>query len=124
MSDKSSFGKGARVYSLTKKGEILAWSLLTLDERIEARIARYKRLEAEEQVEILGMQIKEFAEVDDVYDIGEASVTCMKGKPSYTYSPSLTEIAKDLKEKQKVEVQTGIAEVSYGEPFLQVNFRK
>jgi hypothetical protein len=80
--------------------------------------------EAEEQMKILGMQIKAFAEVDDVFEIEGANVSCMKGKPKYTYSPQLTEIEKDLKEKQKVEVQTGIAEVSYGEPFLQVNFKK
>lgn len=80
--------------------------------------------EAEETLKVLGMQIKAFAEVDDVFEIEGANVSCMKGKPKYTYSPQLTEIEKDLKEKQKVEVQTGIAEVSYGEPFLQVKFCK
>jgi hypothetical protein len=80
--------------------------------------------EAEEKMKVLGMQIKAFAEVDDVFEIEGANVSCMKGKPKYTYSPALMETEKNLKEAQKIEVQSGIAEVSYGEPFLQVNFKK
>jgi hypothetical protein len=80
--------------------------------------------EAEEKMKVLGMQIKAFAEVDDVFDVGEATLSCMKGKPKYTYSPAITETEKNLKEAMKVEVQSSIAEVSYGEPFLQVNFKK
>jgi len=80
--------------------------------------------EAEEKMKVLGMQIKAFAEVDDVFETDSATVACMKGKPKYKYSPELTEKEKSLKEAQKIEVQSGIAEVEYGDPFLQVNFKK
>jgi len=45
MTKKRGGNNGSRVYSLTKKGDIVAWSLMTLDERIEARQTRYARLE-------------------------------------------------------------------------------
>ncbi len=79
--------------------------------------------EAEERVKVLSMQIKAFTEVDDVFDIGEATVSCVKGRASYKYSPELTEKERALKEAQKIEVQSGIAVAEHGEPYLVVKFK-
>jgi hypothetical protein len=78
--------------------------------------------EAEEKMKELAEQIKDFAEVDQVYELDNAKVLCMKGKARYQYSPETTEKEKALKAVMKEEVQMGIAEAKYGEPFLMVKF--
>lgn len=80
--------------------------------------------EAEEKMKGLSELIKSFAEVDQVYELDDAKVLCMRGKARYEYSPETTEKEKALKETMKREVQTGIAEAKYGEPFLMVKFNK
>lgn len=78
--------------------------------------------DAEEKMKNLAEQIKTFAEVDQVYELDNAKVLCMRGKARYQYSPETTEKEKALKETMKMEVQTGVAEAKYGDPFLMVKF--
>jgi hypothetical protein len=80
--------------------------------------------EAEERMKELAEEIKCFAEVDQVYELDTAKVSYVQGKPKYIYSPETTEKEKALKEIQKMEVQTGVAEITHGEPFLMVKFNK
>ncbi len=76
-------------------------------------------------MDVLKEAIKSFMEVDQVSPpINGATVSCVKGKPRYVYSPELTEREKLVKEDQKNEVQTGVAEAVYGEPYLIVSFKK
>lgn len=81
--------------------------------------------ESEERMYELKDVIKSFMKVDQVTPvINGAVVVCMQGKPKYIYSPETTEKEKALKDAQKLEVKTGVAEIVYGSPFLQVNFKK
>lgn len=91
----------------------------TLEEYVECK-AVIK--EAEEKMKGLAEEIKAFAEVDQVYELDNAKVSYMQGKPRYVYTPETTEKEKALKETQKMEVQTGLAEIVHGEPFLVVKF--
>ena len=79
--------------------------------------------ETETRMKDLQEMIKSFAEIDDVFDMETAKVSYVKGKPRYNYSPELTEREKQVKADQKEEVQTGIAEVVFGDPFLLVKFK-
>jgi hypothetical protein len=79
--------------------------------------------EAEKRVKELQFQIKQFAEVDDVFDLENATVSMVKGRASYKYSEGLTMTEQELKEAKKLEEQTGVAEVIEGEPYLIVKFK-
>lgn len=81
--------------------------------------------EAEERMDELKDVIKSFMEVDQVTPvISGATVSCVKGKAKYIYSPETTAKEKELKAIMKVDVKTGIAEIEYGEAYLKVNFEK
>lgn len=79
--------------------------------------------EAEEKIKELGGIIKGFSEVDDVYELEDAKVSLVQGKPSYVYSDDLTMREAELKESKTIEVQTGVATVKYGSPFLMVKLK-
>jgi len=81
--------------------------------------------ESEERMDELKDVIKSFMEVDQVTPvINGATVSCVKGKAKYIYSPETTAKEKELKEIMKIEVKTSVAEIEYGSPFLMVKFEK
>lgn len=79
--------------------------------------------ENEEKMKSLQDSIKDFSQVDDVFDLDYATVTYQAGKSTYKYSPELTKRAELLKADQKLEVQTDVAIVVAGSPFLVVKFK-
>lgn len=80
--------------------------------------------EAEARIKELQFSIKQFAEVDDVFDIDIATVTVVKGRATYEYSDDIKEREQALKEAKKYEEQTGAAAVIEGEPYLVCKFKK
>lgn len=80
--------------------------------------AKRKIAEYEEIIDRIKPQILEIMPEDADVNSGTAIFRLQKGKASWKYSPELTEIAKEIKDRQKIEEQSGIAEKVHGAPFI------
>lgn len=80
--------------------------------------------EAEERIKELQFALKQFIEVDDVFDTDIATLSMVKGRTSYRYSENVQAREEALKADKKLEEQTGVAEAIEGEPYIIVKFKK
>lgn len=80
--------------------------------------------EAEAELKELQPTIKEQLEEGNKYDIGNAVIELMPGKPAWKYSEATMALDSELKATKKEEEQLGVATQVRGESFVQCNFKK
>ena len=94
---------------------------------MKEKLERYAELklsikEAEEEIDLLGEELKAEIEVGQAYDIGSAKISLNQGKPKWIYSTPTQSAEEELKAKKKEEEQLGVATATFGEPFLTCTF--
>jgi hypothetical protein len=98
-----------------------------LDKNIVEEYIELKRIikESTARLEELQEELKTSIEVGKkTPEVNGGVIYHMEGKAKFIYTPALVEMEKSLKEKKKLEEQTGVAQLTKGEPYLMVKLSK
>lgn len=80
--------------------------------------------EAEERIKVLKPILEDNIEEGQELNTGTATFVVNKGRTSWKYSEELSNMEAELKDRQKEEVQTGVAQKVEGKSFVVCNLKE